>query len=483
MRPTGWHLPGSGRRRGLIVAAAVAIACGAVGTPAASASNWQPVFFEPNSLLTEPSTRAATVAQLQRLGAHALRILLTWKNVAPRPNSPTRPHFDATDPADYEWGTLPSVLEEAKRLHWSVLLTVTSPVPKWATSTHRDNLTRPNDREFAEFMTAAGREFGSEVSVWAIWNEPNQVGWLLPQFNSNGTPASPSIYRGLFFAGYSGLRSAGIARPKVLMGETAPFGNSEVDARREGTFHNVSPLAFLRGALCLSSQYQKARQCGELPASGYAHHAYTNAQGPSYIPPNPDEVTIGTLGRLVQALNLAARAHAVRSNLPIYLTEFGINTRPNSLGVPPATQAEQDAIAEHIAWENPRVAAFSQYALRDDPIPRHHAPGGWIGFQTGLETAAGTPKPLFFAWPLPLVVRREGHGYYLWGQVRPAHGVTHVQVMVLPKRGGHWRLLATVQTGALHYWVLRSSVPGVCWHVRWVSPSHRVYEGPAIPAS
>jgi hypothetical protein len=470
----------------LRVACALAVAawsaCAGIGGAQAGASSGQPVFFEPNGLLSEPGTRASTVAQLQHLGAHAIRVLLTWKNVAPRPNSPNAPRFNATNPASYEWGPLIPELEEAKRLHWSVLLTVTSPVPKWATSTRRDYLTRPNTREFAEFMTAAGREFRSEVTVWAIWNEPNQVGWLLPQFNANGTPASPAIYRGLFFAGYSGLKSAGIAQPKVLMGETAPFGNSLVNTRTEGFIHNTSPLAFLRGALCLDAQYRKAPACGQLPAYGFAHHAYTNSQGPSYIPPGPDEVTIGCLGRLTRALNLAAGAHAIKPNLPIYLTEFGINTSPNSLGVPPSTQAEQDAIAEHIAWENPRVAAFSQYALRDDPIPHHH-PSGWIGFQTGLETASGSPKPLFYAWPLPLVVRREPHGkYYLWGLVRPASGITSVQVLIQSRRGQRYRQLARVQTGARGYWVLRSPVPGVYWKVRWVSPRHVVYEGPPMSA-
>ena len=46
----------------------------------------------------------------------------------------------------------------------------------------------------------------------------------MPQWNSNGTPASPRIYRGLYQAGYAGLQAAGIAHPKVLFGETAPTG-------------------------------------------------------------------------------------------------------------------------------------------------------------------------------------------------------------------------------------------------------------------
>ena len=99
-------------------------------------------------------------------------------------------------------------------------------------------------------------------------------------------------------------------------------------------------------------------------------------------------MTIGVLSRLTRALDLAAtRARACTSRLPIYLTEFGVQSKPNRfLGVSVAQQAEFDAIAEHIAWANPRVAAFSQYLLVDDPLggkPGSSVNGGTIGFQTG----------------------------------------------------------------------------------------------------
>jgi hypothetical protein len=408
--------------------------------------------------------------------------MLYWDAVAPRPNSARKPHFAASDPASYNWSAYLPALEEAKRLHWPVLMTVTSPVPKWASAGHRDHLTRPNDKDFREFMTAAGRELGPYVSLWAIWNEPNQLGWLQPQWNRNGSPASPAIYRGLFLAGYGGLRAAGIGSPKVLMGETAPFGNSSVNARREGTFHQMAPLTFLRGVLCLNKRYRRVGRCSQLPAYGYGHHAYPNASGPYYAPPNRDQVTIGTLGRLVRALNLAARAGAIRADMPIYLTEFGINTRPNPLGVSPAKQAQYDALSEWLAWRDPRVASFGQYELRDDAIPRH-PPREWTGFQTGLETAAGVRKPLYYAFPVPLVVRRARAGYLLWGLIRPAQGATSAQLLVQRSRKRRFVKLATVHTNAAGYYQLRSHVRGVAWKVRWVSPQGETYEGPPIALS
>lgn len=465
------------------------LAGGALGAPAALASHNETVFFEASDTLLSSRTRERAIAQLQHLGVNALRVELYWFDVAPSPKSAKRPNFDATNPAYYSWGAYDWLLAKAKELHWTVLLTVTGPVPKWATSTHSDYVTRPDDREFQQFMTAVGRHYGSEVALYSIWNEPNHPAFLRPQFNTNGTPASPRIYRGLYQAGYAGLQAAGLTNPKVLLGETAPTGYDTVNVRREGKnalLHDVAPLAFLRSMLCLNNSYRKSGSCGPLPAAGYAHHAYTNAAGPHYVPPERDDVTIGVLSRLSRALDLAASAHAIPAHLPIYLTEFGVQSRPNRyLGVPVSQQAEEDAIAEHIAWSNPRVVAFSQYLLRDDPLggaPGASVHGGIIGFQTGLEYVNGTPKPLYFGWPLPLTVSKSGHGFSLWGLVRPTTAATKVTVLVQLAHSRRFRVLKTVATNSLGYWTLSSSVRGAHWRVRWRSPAGVAYEGPPISA-
>jgi hypothetical protein len=279
----------------------------------------------------------------------------------------------------------------------------------------------------------------------------------------------------------------------VLFGETAPTGYDSVkfllrEQKSKALLHDLAPLAFMREALCLNSRYAKASSCGELQMSGYAHHAYTLPAGPSFVPKERDDVTIGGLSRLSNALNLAARAHAIPSGVPIYLTEFGVQSFPNKqLGVSVSKQAEYDAIAEHIAYNNPRVAAFSQYLLKDDAVggaPGSSVHGGTVGFQTGLEYASGATKPLYFGWPIPLTVSKHGHGVSsLWGLVRPATGATTVTVLVRPKGSKHYRTLRTVQTNSLGYWSFSSSKPGgQYWRVRWVSPQGVKYEGPPIRA-
>jgi hypothetical protein len=467
-----------------------ALAAGAVGSSPALASHSEAVYFEGSTILLNPKTRAGAIAQLQHLGVSALRVELYWVQVAPAPKSAKRPTFDATNPVNYSWGAYDWLLAKAKELHWPVLLTVTGPVPKWATSTHRDYLTHPSASEFRQFMTAVGRHYGSQVAFYSIWNEANHPAFLRPQFNTNGTPASPRIYRALYQEGYAGLQAAGLKNPQVLIGETAPTGYGSVNVRREGRnalLHDVAPLAFLRGALCLNPHYRKAGSCGPLTAAGYAHHAYTNAAGPFYRPPERDNVTIGVLGRLTRALDLAARAGALPARLPVFLTEFGVQSRPNRfLGVPVGKQAEWDAIAERMAWSNPRVAAFSQYLLRDDPIggaPGASVHGGTIGFQTGLEYLNGKPKPLYFGWPVQLTVSRRGHGFSLWGLVRPASAGTQVTVLVQVGHARRYRTLKTVTTDGLGQWLFTSSVRGAHWRVRWRSPAGAAYEGPPIGAS
>jgi hypothetical protein len=453
------------------------LGAGALGdVPPAFASHQQITFFEAPAELLNAKSRPQTIAQMRSLGVKAIRVELTWHSVAPGANGRTKPSFEATNPAAYDWGEYDAVLAEAKRLKWQVLLTVSSPVPRWATSDRREPyVTRPDDRDFEEFMTAVARRYRSEVSLFAIWNEPNQPAFLRPQFGSKGAAEAPRVYRGLFQAGYAGLRAGGLANPKVLMGEVQPTAKFFTDPKQGLLYDAVSPLAFLRDSLCLNTHWRRALTCGSLPAYGFSVHPYTLAAGPFYAPPNPEDVTIGTLGRLVQALGKAAKAGAIRAGANLYLTEFGIRSRPEkAIGVPVSTQAEWDAISERLAWENPRVASFSQYLLRDDALGR--------GPQTGLEYVNGRKKPLYYGFPVPLTVTSTRGGYNLWGLVRPATKSTTVTVLVLRPHSQRWRVLRNVRTGASGYWSLRSSVKGALWHARWTSPTGVRYEGPPVKA-
>jgi hypothetical protein len=189
----------------------------------AHAKPTQEVTFEAPRDLLVPDKREAAFTELNSLGVHALRVVLYWHDVAPDADSRVKPHSDMSDPSVYDWGKYQPVLDEAAQRGWTVQLTVSGPVPRWATNGARDTVTRPSPNEFRMFMTAVSKHFGSEVARWSIWNEPNHPDFLGPQYDSRHRPVSPTVYRGLYAAALRGLADAGDTKP-VLMGETAPTG-------------------------------------------------------------------------------------------------------------------------------------------------------------------------------------------------------------------------------------------------------------------
>ncbi len=446
----------------------------ALGAGSAQAARNQVTYFEAPRDLLDASTREASLDEIAGLGAKHLRVLLTWRRVAPAAESRVKPSFDATDPAAYAFADYDAIVDGARRRGMKVLMTISGPVPRWATNGARDTLTRPSPAEFRRFSTAVARHFGGRVSTWSIWNEPNQPQFLRPQFDSRGRPASPKIYRGLYQAGTRGLREGGAGATPVLLGETSPIGTGSV----------VAPITFLRGTLCLDTGYRRAKGCSKLDADGYAHHAYTPKAGPTFVPPSPNAVTIGVLGRLIRALDRAGRAGAIRRAMPLHLTEFGIQSVPDPLvGVSLARQEEFRAFSERIAYYNPRVRSFSQYLLRDsDPVKGVPKLQRYPGFESGLRLAGGKAKPALDGFRLTLVAKGVGSRSTLWGLVRPARARTTVTVEVAD-RGGAFRRLTSVKTDSRGYFTRRvAGRSGRRWRLRWTTPAGRVLRGAPIRA-
>jgi hypothetical protein len=453
-----------------ILAVCALVAAAAFALPgSARASADQSMTFEAPVDLADPATRTAALDEIQGFGVRSLRIVLLWQNVAPDAASRVKPVFDATDPAAYNWSAYDPQVDAAVARGWKILLTVSGPVPKWATNGAKDNVTRPKPKEFQAFTTAAARHFGAKISRWSIWNEPNQPQFLMPQYSTaKHTPLSPRIYRKLFIAGQRGIL-AGAPGAQVLIGETSPRGTGKV----------VAPLTFLRGMFCLDTKYRKQGDCAELKPAGYAHHAYTTASGPLFKPKEPNDVTIGVIGRLVTALDRSARAGAIPSKLPIHLTEFGIQSTPDRIqGVSLARQSDYRAIAERLAYQTPRIVAFSQYLLRDDP-PNPNATTAidkYSGFESGLRTNAGKAKPALTGFRLPLAAFRQGSKVSLWGLVRPATGPT--TVVVEYRSGSRFRRLFTTTTDARGYFTRAVTFrKGRRYRLTWTQPDGRTIHG------
>jgi hypothetical protein len=437
--------------RAALVAASM-LACAAGVSPAAQASTRAPMYVDAGTAGTADATRDATLQRLDGLGVRALRVTLVWGAVAPAATSAHRPAFDATDPNAYDWGGYGRLIDAAHARGWRVNVTFSAPVPRWA-STSADRVTRPNAQDFGAFATAAGRRFGAAVDAWGLWNEPNHPGFLKPQY-AHGKPAAPTIYRGLYVAGVRGLEAAGQTGDTMLAGDTAPGG----DRKR-----SVPPLQFLRGVLCSG--------CAKLRIDGWAHHPYANRRGPFYVPPDRDNVTIGVMKRLETALDRAGR-----KRLPVWVTEYGVQSTPDKvLGVSQAQQAEYRSISERILRNDPRIAATAQYLLVDDVA--------LSGFQSGLITAAGRAKPSFDDFRLPLTVRREGSTALLWGLVRPATGATRVEVLVRDGGAAHSSVTTSRPTDGAGTWTARLRWrAGRTWRVRWTATDGATYVGPPIRA-
>jgi hypothetical protein len=277
----------------------------------------------------------------------------------------------------YSWRAYDSLAAAAAARGVKLQLDLTGPAPAFATSDHRVGPTRPSAREFARFATAAARHFRGRVDRYSIWNEPNWVSWLRPQRSASG------LYRDLYRSGYAAIKGAD-PQAKVLIGETAPYYEKG---------KAIAPLAFLRKVACVNGAYQRVGSCAPLLADGYAHHPYDFGRAPEDARAGPDNVTMGGLSRLTDALDKLSAAGALQTPdgaaMDLYLTEFGYFAR-GSRALPPATAAAYLQRAFEAARKNPRVKQMLQFLLVS-PSRR----SGRSFFDTSLISLSGFPRPAF----------------------------------------------------------------------------------------
>ena len=460
------------------VALALVLPAAPAAAPALASASQESTFQDDNRLIyASPAKVRDTLDELAALGADRLRVTVVWAAVAPDPGSRTRPDFDAANPDAYPagaWDRYDLVATEAAARGMGVNFDISSPAPLWATAPPprpdvADNF-QPDPAEFGRFVTAVGRRYSGtypgapRVDYWSIWNEPNQSGWLTPQFADAGggrfVEAAPRIYRALADAAWGALQATGHGGDTILVGETAPKG-----VRSRGVKRQMKPLPFVRFMYCVDRKLRPLRgsraaeQDCEPPdrfaaahpalfaATGFAHHPYELLLAPDTKQADRDFVTLASLGRLTRALDKIFRAYGVARRLPLYLTEYGYQTDPPDVlnGVSFAQQARYLNQSEYIAYRNPRVRTLAQFLLYDDKAP--------IGltFQSGLRLLDGTPKPALDAYKLPLWVPRakvrRGRSVRVWGMVRATRpgAAPEATVEFRPKGSARWRVLRTLQ--------------------------------------
>ena len=469
--------------RALVVLAVLAAL--ALVPVAAHAADDQESTFQDDALLVygSPSEQALALDMLKGLGVDRVRATVIWKLVAPDSDAATKPKFDATDPNAYPagaWDRYDTLVRLADAKGVGLNFDVADPAPLWATSNppraDAANVSNPDPAEFGKFVQAVGARYtGSfapptaapaasppapspapvlplpagtasaararadahaaqaaagplpRVSYWSIWNEPNQAGWLAPQWQG-GQPYSPRLYRSLVDAAWTALGATGHQSDVILAGETAPKGSDAQTATAP-----MKPLVFMRALYCVDASLHPlqgaaadaagcptqnngsdfvAAHPGLFALTGYSHHPYNFPLAPNLKSRDPDFVALADTPRLVKFLNgtFAAYGQSRSGGVPILFTEYGYQTKPpDPLGISWAKQATYLNESEYMAWNFPAVKSTSQFLLVDDKPNSAFAPGSikyWSTFQTGLLELDGSRKAAYHSYPVPIWLPR-----------------------------------------------------------------------------
>jgi hypothetical protein len=184
---------------------------------------------------------------------------------------------------------------------------------------------------------------------------------------------------------------------------------------------------------------------------GFAFHPHGVLTAPDKAFPNPDDVSLASLGRLESTLDKLQRGGGLKastSRFGVFIDEYGYQTNPPDRvsGISATQQNTWLQRAAYQAWRDPRVKLFSQYLWRDEPV---EPDGSYAGWQSGLRYADGRAKPSLRTFPTPFVL--DAPRGRLWGQVR-RRDTTTVKVQRRLAGGSTWRVVATRRTDARGYW-------------------------------
>jgi GH35 family endo-1,4-beta-xylanase len=302
--------------------------------------------------------RSKALDLADQLKVTRIRTNVAWAKVVNKPTKKKRPKH-----RHYDFTAYDKLLNAAKRHGVKLQLTITGMAPAWATNNHKVGGDRPNVKYFKEFARAVVHHFRKHADRYAIWNEPNYKAWLGP------LKASPKLYHQIYKTSYDIIRKQDPSA-KILIGETAPYGQSG---------RATSPLSWLRSL----AKY------GRLRADGYAHHPYDFRHSIDYSYPGSDNVTMSGLSRLTGELDKLARQKKLTTPhgkaLDVYLTEYGY-MRSGKYRVSESTRARYITKAFQIALDNSRVRQMTQYLLVRPPWSREQ-------FDTAIVSTKKGKKP------------------------------------------------------------------------------------------
>ncbi len=493
-------------RRLLIPVVLLVLGLAAVLTPAARANDSQlSIMMDDDHLLYRGDrVRDDALRRMQALGVDYVRVSVLWNVVAQdaRKGKKRARKFRGDKPGTYpagNWDRYDRLVRAANRIGIRLYFNVTGPGPRFAMGKAPKRARKfrrtwqPKTGEWFRFVKAVGLRYSGfyrdendagavlpRVGFWSVYNEPNQPGWLTPQWK-HGIAWSPVMYRELWYYGRAALDATGHKDDTVLIGETAPLGNAN---RNDGS--PIYPKRFVREFLCLDSKNRpykgaaaKKRRCGLLDEIGdfrysaWAHHPYTKKLAPTKRSASKDAVTMANVGELGALLDIAkAKGRRLPAQTYTAMTEFGYETNPPDKfsGVSLGKQADYITEGDHLAFLDKQVVANTQFLLRDVPEIKKYKKGDkrrYFTYQSGLYFTNGKAKPSAEAYRFPfLVTDRTGSATTFWGQTRFLPANTPVGVVIeykapgqpnwaaagLAQTNGQGFFTATVPTGAAGTW-------------------------------
>jgi hypothetical protein len=356
-----------------------------LAAPAALGAERMWVGFHDDPSFRWVGNRDARVRGASQTNATIIRLLVQWNLVAR--SRPT----NATDPFDpeYVFGDVDEAVRAAQENDQEVILTV-SGTPRWANGGKNPNVMPTRIADFTAFSRAIAARYSGRFSgypfvrFWSVWNEPNLQLFLSPQFNSRGRSVAPANYAKLAAAAYAGLK-AGNPKAQIAIGETSARGSDKATGLRPT--HSPGKFAEL-----------VAKANPRLKFDAWSHHPYPSNPNsrPSQVVKWPN-VSLASLPRLNESL----RSWFKRKSVPIWITEYGHQTRPeDSLGVAYATQAAYIQQSISMASSFPFVNMFIWFVYQDDQGQPWES-----GIYTSAGSAKGTSPARFSASARPLDAR------------------------------------------------------------------------------
>ena len=247
--------------------------------------------------------------------------------------------------------------------------------------------------EFAAYTAALAKAF-PQIRDFVVGNEPNLNTFWMPQFGAGGRDAAASAYLDLLARTYDALKAVS-SHIQVIGGALAPRGSDRLGTKRD----THSPTRFIED---LGAAYRASHRSKPI-MDAFSIHPYMRT---SKLPPTDTHaasttITIGDYPKLAELLAEAFTGTPQRGpGLPIYYTEFGVQTRvpvadrgaytdlqsPSAAdAVDPQTQARYYREALELAACQPTVKGLFVFHTFDEP--------DLAGWQSGLYYANQKPKP------------------------------------------------------------------------------------------